>query len=245
MLRHLRHHPGRVLRLRGLIGPAGLASVCLLALASGASHAAAHGGSDPDYQWVNPPPGDLENERPEPLLLPLRFGPGGSEALNVTTPDGQCALYLPEGAVPGSGRRALLSVVPADPATLAPLPAGLAANSNAYQVELRGVEGAARGRWTMPGPMVLVGAGTSEGIYELDGRRWVKRDVGPDESVAAGRFRIGGEGTFVLLTPRAPVDPASGRWAAPAAVVALVAILAVIAIMRRRSARISGRAPSG
>jgi hypothetical protein len=96
-------------------------------------------GPPPRYQWVNPPPQFAAgNTRPHLTSEEIAFVDGRTPARVVMSSDAQFIGNLAEGAFaphgPDTAVRAV--VTPLDPATLGSLPPGLAADGNAYHIEL-------------------------------------------------------------------------------------------------------------
>ena len=90
------------------------------------------------YRWVNPPP-DLAagNKPPASTRFTLGLALEGSQLGAFSTGDGQVNLVLSQGAVPPrSGQTGVeVTVDPADPATLGPVPSGLVGAGNAYRIQ--------------------------------------------------------------------------------------------------------------
>ena len=93
----------------------------------------------PPYNYVSPPP-ELasSNVPPQPARTAVALGEAGSEAINVSTADTQAIVTLPAGAVGANppDTSVAIELVPRAPATLGPLPPGLRAIGNAYQLAL-------------------------------------------------------------------------------------------------------------
>jgi len=91
------------------------------------------------YQWVHPPPQFKgSNTEPHPLAFDVSFTNGKSERGTATTPDGQFIANLPAGAFAphGTDTAVHVDITPIDPATLGKVPPGLAADGNAYRLQL-------------------------------------------------------------------------------------------------------------
>ncbi|MGH9223120.1 MAG: hypothetical protein ACRD2W_04910, partial [Acidimicrobiales bacterium] len=91
------------------------------------------------YRWVMPRPEFAAgNQPPETAERNVPLTDEGNEATNASTPDAQIIVTLPTGAVPPQppDSTVALRLVPVDPAPLGPLPAGLVAQSNAYQLSM-------------------------------------------------------------------------------------------------------------
>jgi hypothetical protein len=90
------------------------------------------------YRWVTPPP-DLaaSNKPPASTRFTVELTASGSRLGAFSTSDGQINLVLSEGAVPARpGQTGVeVTVDPVDPATLGPVPPGLVAAGNAYNIQ--------------------------------------------------------------------------------------------------------------
>ena len=90
------------------------------------------------YRWVKPPKELADgNLRPQAGQAEIAVQEGATVAASVQTDDGQLVMTLTQGAFePPAGASAVrVTMTPADPATVAPPPAGLRYDSNAYRVE--------------------------------------------------------------------------------------------------------------
>ena len=159
------------------------------------------------YRWVSPPPGlAAANKPPASTRFTLDLAANGSQLGAFSTSDGQINLVLSEGAVPArSGQRGVeVAVEPVDPATLGPVPEGLAAAGNAYRVQARyqpsgaGVE--ALGGQSSVGlvyPLLTTAVANPGGHVVLsspDGRAWQRlasTDTPATHQVSAGLTRTG------------------------------------------------------
>jgi hypothetical protein len=91
------------------------------------------------YHWVNPPHlFAAANQRPTVTHASVKLGPAGSVATGISTDDAQLVLGMAAGAVPrhGSDTSVAVTIIPLDPATLAPVPSPYRANGNAYLVAM-------------------------------------------------------------------------------------------------------------
>ena len=91
------------------------------------------------YAWVNPPPERAgDNVAPKGADREFLLGPDGAPASNAATDDAQAIVGLNQGSVPANppDTAVRVRITPGDAGTLAPLPPGLRAVSNAYRVEL-------------------------------------------------------------------------------------------------------------
>lgn len=92
----------------------------------------------PPYNWVNPPKEFRSgNVAPKPASVDVALGPAGSAVGGGSTGDGQVIVSFPAGAFPPHppDAKVVVQITPVDPAVLAPPPAGLLADGNAYRLE--------------------------------------------------------------------------------------------------------------
>ena len=93
----------------------------------------------PPYNWVNPPKEFRSgNVVPKPSSVDVALGPTGSAQGGGSSDDGQVIVSIAAGAfAPHSpDTKVTVHITPVDPATLAPPPAGLLADGNAYRIDL-------------------------------------------------------------------------------------------------------------
>jgi hypothetical protein len=203
------------------------------------------------YRWVNPPPElAAANKAPASARFTVDLGPNGSQLGAFSTSDGQLNLVLSEGAVPPRpGQTGVeVTVEPADPATLGPVPEGLVAAGNAYRVRAgyqpsgAGVE--AIGGQSSVGlvyPLLSTAVANPGGhvvLSSADGRAWEplpSTDTPSTHQVSAGLPRTG----YVLVG----VPPSAGEAAGDSRTRTLLlatgaALLIVVAalVLRRRMA---------
>jgi hypothetical protein len=91
----------------------------------------------PPYRWVNPPSSlSHGNTPPSSATGSVKIGPKHTPAYNLNTDDGQASLiFPPDGIVPMAGQTSVKVVIkPLDPAKVAPPPAGLDYDGNAYSI---------------------------------------------------------------------------------------------------------------
>jgi hypothetical protein len=96
-------------------------------------------GPPPPYQWVHPPAAfSAGNVKPAPVAIDIAIQGGHSTRAAASTPDGQIVVNFTADAFPAHGNdsRVHVAITPHDPATLGPVPPGLAADGNAYRVAL-------------------------------------------------------------------------------------------------------------
>ena len=136
------------------------------------------------YKWVNPPPEQAAgNVPPQPVERQFALGPAGAPASNAASDDAQAIVGLVDGSVPPSPPDTSVAVrlVPVDPGTLGPLPAGLRAVSNAYRVELRYLPSETPlTRLAAPGTIALTAAETGDRLlHSVDGQVWMEMAFRP------------------------------------------------------------------
>jgi hypothetical protein len=151
------------------------------------------------YEWVNPPPEFAPgNRKPGTGTETVKFTSGKTPATVLSSPDSQFIVNLPAGAfAPHGADTAVKSVItPLDPATLGPVPAGLASDGNAYRIELTyQPSGTPVTKLVVPGNVIINAPHTAEVIlYSSDGKSWsrlVTQSAGSAASVGA-RFTVPG-----------------------------------------------------
>lgn len=170
------------------------------------------------YRWVSPPPEVPDNEPPSPVTFELPVRNGRTAPDVVVTPDAQVTVILDRGAVLSDHERVSLGVTPLDPATLAPLPAGLSTFGNAIRVEATQEPGGAPVSDFHDVLTILLypettslHALTHELLYSADGQTWERLDS--TESIVQQQVQaeIPGPGYVVvggvprvLTSPRPP-----------------------------------------
>ena len=136
------------------------------------------------YKWVTPPPEMAAgNTVPQPVERQFPVGPDGVSASNASSDDAQIIVGLDNGSVPASPPASppntgiAVRMVPIDPATLGPLPSGLRAVSNAYQVVLTYLPSQTPlGRLAVKGTVALTAGDTGDRmLYSADGKTWEER----------------------------------------------------------------------
>lgn len=207
-------------------------------------------GPPPPYQWVNPPrPFATGNTKPAPASTDIAFKAGQSAQASAFTSDGQCVVNFNAGvfAVHTGDTSVRATITPLDPATLGPVPPGLAADGNAYRIELSYRPSSTPiDSITMPGSISLVAPNPGQVLlYSSDGQSWTKLTtdtVGTTSSVFSTFTRPGWY--LVGASPTASVPGSHSNRLGTAAIAALVAGLAIVlgatpvairAIRRRRS----------
>jgi hypothetical protein len=243
-------------RARWLGGGLALAAIYVLALVitTGGSSPRARPLYDglvplPTYRWVAPPAFFASGNRPpQPSRATIALGADGSELANVATPDGQLTLSLAAGAIaphPGA-RRIAVSVTPLDPDDVAPVPAGLRANGNAYRVRMEYEPGGQPVRsFATPGTLVLQVPEIGRSLFSSPtGHRWTAvaatplppRELSLSAPFAAPGYVVGGTRLPELA---APGDSGSNavRWGVGVGAAAVLLVGAAAVVRRRRSAR--------
>jgi hypothetical protein len=160
------------------------------------------------YAWVHPPPERAgDNIPPKTAERQLTLAADGAPASNVSTDDAQAIVGLDKGSVPAHppDTAVTVRVVPVDPGTLAPLPAGLRAVSNAYQVIVTyQPSGATVTQLPVKGTIALTAAEAGDRmLFSADGQTWqetVFRPYGQDNGVfteldTVGWFVVASSGT--------------------------------------------------
>jgi len=130
---------------RAAVAGAALAAAYVLATSGASWLGLVHGrplldGQAPPapYRWVSPPPAlAAGNQPPAAGSFSIQLGPGGSAAGVFSTPDLQATLILEKGAIaPAAGASTVrLTIVPVDPASLAPPPSEVTIAGNAYRFQ--------------------------------------------------------------------------------------------------------------
>ncbi|MFP5317629.1 MAG: hypothetical protein ACLGI2_04970 [Acidimicrobiia bacterium] len=199
----------------------------------------------PPYNWVNPPPEfRAGNVVPRPSTLDVALLPDGSAAASGSSGDGQVILSFPAGAFPPRPPdvRVTVHMTPVDPAELAPPPAGLAADGNAYRLDFTyDPSGDDAPLVTAADVFLVVPEPAQTLLFSPDGRAWENlpfRPV-PDPTQIGGAFP--GAGYLLAVAPpvgrpSAAEDPeseASRLAKTAAATVALAAALAGAPVLWR------------
>jgi hypothetical protein len=143
------------------------------------------------YAWVNPPPERAgDNIAPKTAERQLTVAADGAPASNVSTDDAQAIVGLDKGSVPANppDTAVTVRVIPVDSGTLGPLPAGLRAVSNAYQVLMSyQPSGTSVTKLPAKGTIALTAAEAGDRmLFSADGQTWqetVFRPYGQDNGV--------------------------------------------------------------
>ena len=213
-------------------------------------------GPPPPYQWVNPPRAFATgNTKPAAASTDIAFKDGKSVQASAFTPDGQCVVNFNAGAfaVHGGDTSVGATITPLDPATLGPVPPGLAADGNAYRVSLTyKPSNTTLDSITTPGSISLVAPNPGQVLlFSSDGQSWTKLTtdtVGTTSSVFSTFTRPGWY--LVGASPTASVPGSHGNGLGTAAIAALVAGLAIVlaatpVVVRGIRARRSGGRSDG
>jgi len=215
-------------------------------------------GPPASYQYVNPPPALApSNVKPKENQLDVPFQGGQSLATGLTSSDNQFTVNLAKGAIPPHGNDVVHAVItPLDPGTLAPLPAGVCPNGNAYRITLTyKPSGASVADLTAAGDVILSTPHNANGlIYSLDGQAWQKiafQLVGGPTTIGNTSFTKSG----IYLATTAPLggkcpngtSTATGGGVGTALLAVWVGVGALVlglvgfAVFRRRAAPGPGR----
>ena len=172
------------------------------------------------YAWANPPPEQAAgNVPPAPAEREFPLGPEGSTASNASTDDAQAIAGLDTGSVPPSPGETgvVVRLTPGDATALAPLPPGLRAVSNAYQVGLAYLPSQTPiDRLARKGTIALTAAEAGDRLlYSPDGKAWQEiafRPYGTDNGLFTELESVG---WFVVASSVAhePTNgPGRGIW---------------------------------
>jgi hypothetical protein len=207
----------------------------------------------PPYRWVKPPPEFAAgNTPPQPAQRSLPLGSGGSEATNASTNDAQIIVGLPTGAVAAHppDTSVTLTITPLDAATVAPLPPGQQAVSNAYSVTLayQPSQAAVTTLTNTTGATIALTAALSGEnlLYSADGHQWTKADSRPFGNTHGLTSTFLGPGYYVVTAPPTATTTTAGAGGGgrAGAVVGVVLLVGVVVValaagswFRRRQAQ--------
>ncbi len=196
------------------------------------------------YRWSHPPL-ELARDNQPPAggqtTLPLTAGsPPGSE----TTDDGQASVIFDANTVaPARGDSAIqVSIVPLDPAAVAPAPPGTRFDGNAYRIDAWYIPSRTPVRLRAPAAVVLRFATGATRLVRATGTGWTVLPTltypGNLQLVVAKSEVLG---TFAPVAPKSLPYTQSSRWwiYAVAGVAVLIAVL--IGYTPRILARLRGR----
>ncbi len=192
------------------------------------------------YRWVRPPRNLPEpNQAPLPGVATIPLTPTGSQSASVLTEDGQAALIFRFGAIaPRSGASSVnVRITPLDPTTVAPTPAGLQLDGNAYRMEATYNTGEPI-TLLKPVTPVLRYPKHATMLLRSSGSGWTSLET----HVVAGSLQLFGPtdrlGVFVAGAPPTTPSVPWGRFAAVAAAGAgVLATLAALILVRQRRAK--------
>ena len=186
------------------------------------------------YAWVNPPPERAgDNVAPKAADRDFTLGPDGAPASNAATDDAQAIVGLNQGSVPANPPDTAVKVriTPADAGTLAPLPPGLRAVSNAYRVELTYVPSQTPlTRLGAKGTIALTAAQTGDRLlFSPDGQAWQElpfRPYGTDHGMFS---ELETPGWYLLAASPAVAAPAGAGGGGSDALRNVLLVLAGVA----------------
>lgn len=187
------------------------------------------------YRYVNPPP-DVEDpgEPPEPFTGTLAFGPEGSEARSIMTPDGQAFVVFAQGALAPREGEGSVEVVftPLDPNRLGEPPEGLRFDGNAYRIEARYEGSKAPASLTQDVTVVLRYPVHATTLLRTSGRAWRRISTKPSPAGLQLFAETADLGTFVAAGPQ--VGGGFPYWTLPAGAAGAAAVVAGLLSRRGR-----------
>jgi hypothetical protein len=205
----------------------------------------------PPYQWVNPPPDRVkDNKPPSPGTGTIPLTSAGA-AGSVTTPDGQCQVLFDSSSVPlVAGQTSVsVSMSPIDPATVGAAPAGFSYDSNAYTITAA-YEPSGQAISTLNVTVVLTYATNATEIMQRQGSTWkalASTPAGQNQlfapATSLGTFSTSYLGTGGTGSGTTPTQSSSTTLLFEIiGIFAVVVALAVVVIVRARAGR---RQPPG
>jgi hypothetical protein len=96
-------------------------------------------GPAPAYQWVDPPPEfAVGNVKPHEVAREIPLTEGGTGLTSLSSGDAQVVINIPDGAAPPrpGDNKVVVTFTPGSARGVGPLPNGLRADGNVYQVTL-------------------------------------------------------------------------------------------------------------
>jgi hypothetical protein len=221
-------------------GIAAVALYVIAALATAAAHRPVRPlfegiGPPPPYEWVNPPSRFASgNVKPQKVSVPIAMRDGATITASVATSEGQFLANLGVGAIAGQGADNVVTatVTPLDPATLAPPPPGLAADGNAYRLDLvYGPSGQPVPSLAKPGNVVIVVPSHATALlFSPDGKTWQT----VDSQTVAGTSTIGASlqqpGYFLPVAPPDQVLPGGPQKSGSSTGTIIVVVLVTVAL---------------
>jgi hypothetical protein len=166
-----------------------------------------------------------ENRPPQPGTAVVELTGRGSEPRGILTEDAQGQATLPEGVFaphPGA-ERVRIRIDPLDPGDLAPAPAGLTFDGNAYRYSAEYLPEGRTAEAAASLTVVLRYPRHATVVLRLEGRRWVRL---PTTRIPASLAVVGETrelGTFVAAAP-----PSTGSQGIPPALLAWVSVGAAV-----------------
>ena len=197
-------------------------------------------GSHPgDYHWVNPPKEFAEgNQVPDGGEAGVAFDPEGSRDAGASTQDSQALATIQRGSVPPHppDTSAVLKLRPLDSSEFGPLPEGLRAESNVYEVTVEYLPSRRRTTaFTKPGTVALTSAGPADVLlYSPDGKRWRREEASPITEGDGVTGVATGPGYYLAASRGDPRSPATTRVPTGLYVALAVVPLALGLLLLRR-----------
>lgn len=190
------------------------------------------------YRWVNPPRQFAAgNVKPRASITDIGFEASGSGAAALFTDDAQVAVNLAAGALaPHPGEtKVTATITPLDPATLGALPPGLAADGNAYRIELAyAPSGQGVSSLVTAGNVFLTGPNPPKAmLFSTDGRAWQQLASQPAGDPSVIGASLSQPGFFIAAShaspPGAPA-PATPGGSHPSVVLAIAGVVVLVAL---------------
>jgi hypothetical protein len=185
----------------------------------------------PAYRWVNPPPEfAADNEPPFPGMTSLHIGPDGTDAATLTVSDAQATVVLREASFEPSGAAdtVRVDIIPLDPATIGPPPAGLRLDGNAYRVEAVYLPGSRPAELSQPAHVFLRYPIHATSLLRWGGTSWEPLTT----NVIPGNAQVWGEtdelGVFVPAVEEGASPPPAPGSGGPSVVVILISVAASV-----------------
>jgi hypothetical protein len=128
----------------------------------------------PSYRWVRPPYAFSHNQPPESGSGVIALTPSGSAPDFVESGDAQTGVIFPQGAFASeAGERSVeVRITPLDPASVAPPPAGLLYDANAYRIDATYAASRRPAVLRVPVSVVLRYATSATAFLHLKGSTW-------------------------------------------------------------------------
>lgn len=206
-------------------------------------------GPPPPYQWVNPPPSRVKDNKPPGAATQSITASSNGYPGSVTTPDGQCQVLLDATSlpvVPGQGSVAF-TMTPLDPASVGPPPAGFNFDSNAYRIT-GSYQPSGQALTTLNATIVLTYATSADRVIQWTGSSWKSLD-----SIPSGNNQLYVSATSLGIFATAVLGGGSGAGPKQQSSTTLVleilpfffVVLAVLAVVLLRVRRRRGPRGSG